>query len=778
MHTRRLLLNLSLILIILAVAGCDVSGDTIVITATPVHAPETPAQPYITPTTALVAVPTRLPNPTLGAAQQAIQFGNHDQALQIFDDLAAQADAELMASAAFGRAEAYVREGMHTEATGALSAFIREYPDDVRIPHAHFMRADAYLALDQWQLAINDYNTYLSLRPGVLDSYAYERMAEAYTALGQSQQARTFYARAADAPRTVASQVALREDLAAEYLAAGQVQAAIDQYDAILQRAENDDYRAYIEYQIAQLLLNNGSTTPGYTRLQTIVDQYPATHHAYLALGQLLTAQYDIDFYTRGRINYENGYYQTAVDDLNTHVDRTGDAPPDLLLMLGRAYRSLGQTESALRVFQMVLDRYPPGDPAFGEAWLAQGRTLFQNNDIEGAIIKYLALAENHPDVPQGAEALARAGYLYAMQDDVANAVSTFNKLNVQYPDSEWTHSFYQASAYLYLGERYLEGGQDDAARQMLEQATQADPGSFESVRAGDLLHGRAPFEPPDADTLVFEFDEARELTQAEAWMKTTFGITGAGPLYALGPELETDGRMIRGRELLLINDYDAAEQEFDALRTAYRDDPLALYQLAVYLRGIKLYRLSITAAANLITLAGIDTLSAPPYIARLRYPVYYQALVLPESAANDLDPLLVFSLIRQESLFEGYATSFAAAQGLMQIIPDTGAWVAEQLAWENYVNSDVYRPFINVKFGAFYLSWVFEFVGGEDVPYAALAGYNGGPGNAVRWLEASGEDFDRFVETIDFPETRAYVTRIYEQYAIYRALYSVAAAG
>ena len=56
---------------------------------------------------------------------------------------------------------------------------------------------------------------------------------------------------------------------------------------------------------------------------------------------------------------------------------------------------------------------------------------------------------------------------------------------------------------------------------------------------------------------------------------------------------------------------------------------------------------------------------------------------------------------------------------------------------------------------------------------YPALAGYNGGPGNAARWWEAAGEDPDLFVEHIGFQETRTYVRRITEHHAKYRWLYA-----
>jgi soluble lytic murein transglycosylase len=105
-----------------------------------------------------------------------------------------------------------------------------------------------------------------------------------------------------------------------------------------------------------------------------------------------------------------------------------------------------------------------------------------------------------------------------------------------------------------------------------------------------------------------------------------------------------------------------------------------------------------------------------------------------------------------------------------MQIIPDTGEWIALQLSWPNYQNSDVYRPYINVHFGTYYLRWIMDMV--DNLPYVALAGYNGGPGNASQWLSISGADLDLFVQAISYDETQTYVRRIYEQYNVYRALY------
>jgi soluble lytic murein transglycosylase len=76
----------------------------------------------------------------------------------------------------------------------------------------------------------------------------------------------------------------------------------------------------------------------------------------------------------------------------------------------------------------------------------------------------------------------------------------------------------------------------------------------------------------------------------------------------------------------------------------------------------------------------------------------------------------------------------------------------------------------VGLTFGAYYLALQLEEFDGDV--HAALAAYNAGPGNAARWYEVAGSDLDRFVDTIDFNETRTYVERIYAGFDIYRELY------
>jgi soluble lytic murein transglycosylase len=197
--------------------------------------------------------------------------------------------------------------------------------------------------------------------------------------------------------------------------------------------------------------------------------------------------------------------------------------------------------------------------------------------------------------------------------------------------------------------------------------------------------------------------------------------------------------------------------------------DAIGQYSLALWLREHELYRPSIQAAANIIYTTGWSR-SVPAFIWRLVYPSYYDDLVVGEAFSNGLDPLLFFALLRQESLYDPLIGSSAGAQGLAQVMPATGEWIAGQLG-EAYVVSDLLRPNVAVRYGAWYLAQQLAYLDGD--PLAGLAAYNAGPGNAVKWRDAGGGDPDFFYEAIAFSETRRYLDTILPNYYFYAWLYA-----
>jgi soluble lytic murein transglycosylase len=202
---------------------------------------------------------------------------------------------------------------------------------------------------------------------------------------------------------------------------------------------------------------------------------------------------------------------------------------------------------------------------------------------------------------------------------------------------------------------------------------------------------------------------------------------------------------------------------------------PADSFRLANYLLDLGLYRSGITTLRQVLTLAGYDehsaSLQVADYFNHVRYGLYFRELVEPAAQLNQFDALFLFSVMRQESLYEGFVRSSAGARGLMQIIPETGADVASRMGWPLSFEPDMlYRPIVSVKLGTYYLASNRVYLNGDL--YAALAAYNAGPGNALIWQGLADNDPDLFLEVVRPEETRNYIRGIYEIYNIYRTLY------
>lgn len=755
------------------------------------------------PSATLIPTLTVAPEVALLAAERSMLNGYYETAVLTYETVLAQGEtvpADMRASAAFGLGQSAVREGLFEEAVQALTTFIQDFPDDGRIPQAHFLRGDAYLGLSDWTAAIADFRTYLSLRPDLLNSYALERIADAELALGQESAALESYKAAADASRGLVPWLALRERVAQVYTASQRYGEALAQYDAILEVAQNAPYRAGIELLAARALINDGELDAGLGRMERIFTEYAGLPEAYLAMQTLLENGRTLDSMERARVSFDYGDYTGAIEALNQYTTERPitEVPAEVHLMRGRAYREIGNTQAALTAFQTIIDQYTT-DPLFGQALLEQGRTAFIGGDIPGAIERYLAIASTYDYLPEAAESLWRAGFLYATNGEAEKARPIFERLADTYSDAPQAADglFLAASAAFNAGdfaaaERYygelaakttgddradallqagrlaIQRGETQAAAQAFQQAAQSAPDSYYGARARDIMSGQEAFAPPARTT--FQFDDLAQVQEAESWLRSTFDISQEEALWYLSPSLENDPRIVRGKELWAVAAYDEARQEFSDIIDDYEDDALASYQLAVFLRGLGPYNASIQAAANVIIAADVGTLDAPPFIARMRYPAYYLDVVQDSSARHNLDPLLLYSLIRHESLFDTNATAAAGEKGLTQVIPSTGEYIASQLRWPDYQHTDLFRPYAGIEFGAFFLSEQVQRFDGNIT--AALAAYNAGPGRAQQWLDASGGDHDLFLNAITIDSTRLYVQRIYGYYNIYRALY------
>lgn len=141
----------------------------------------------------------------------------------------------------------------------------------------------------------------------------------------------------------------------------------------------------------------------------------------------------------------------------------------------------------------------------------------------------------------------------------------------------------------------------------------------------------------------------------------------------------------------------------------------------------------------------------------RILYPIRFVDSLVELSESEGLDPALVASIVRAESRFKPKAVSPRGAIGLMQIMPTTGEWIAEQIGVSTATTEELFEPRRNMAFGTWYLASLLDRFG--DIS-TALQAYNAGPTNAERW---------RSTDESPYPETAAYVNRVLRAVPVYR---------
>ncbi len=806
MISRLGLFSLSVVLLLLT--ACSAQPNPIAlatVTATDAPRPAGTSAPTIAPSPTATVTPTATPSPTptpqpevlLKDAAQAVHDGDYEAAIQEYQAVIDEPSSPLQKqSALIELALTHLRANNLNDAIDRFDQFIDQYPKADRLADAYFGLGEAYFDQSQWTKAIEAYQKYLALRGDVIASYVQERIGDAFTQQNDAEQAAIAYQTALSNAASTSDAAGLREKLALAYRLSKNYGAALAQYDQILSFAQQPAYRAQIMYRAGQTLIDSGQADAGYQRWVELVNTYSDRNDAYQALVALINAGVTVNEFQRGLVDYYARQYDAAIAAFERFIAANQDHG-NAHYYIGLAYRSAGNLKAAIPAFDEVINTHPEAS-RWGDAWLEKAQAQWSGGDLDDALNTLTTFVKKHAAAPQASTALWNAAGYLEKSGDYKRAIDFNLQLQADYPnDGNASESLFDAGldAYridqptiaisawralsntyplsqLYTASLFWQGktllkSNRSQAEAVLRLADR-DPRSYFGLRAADLTSnaGALPFVPARLD---IDPDEGR--ADAEAWLANWLNVPITS-LQSLPASVTSDPHFQRGEELWRLGKTAQARDEMVALRSAFDDDAVAQYTLSIYCRDIGLYYPSIAAAARLIRMSPAGAVDqAPIFLARLVYPIYYHNLIAPEVEANDVDPLIIYSLIRQESLFEGIATSSAFANGLMQIIPATGEQIARDLNWPNYQQRDLYRPMVSVKFGVYYLKRYGLNLLDNDM-FAAWAAYNGGPGNAARWRDAAKGDVDLFVENISLAETRLYIERLRENLAMYQKLY------
>ncbi len=173
--------------------------------------------------------------------------------------------------------------------------------------------------------------------------------------------------------------------------------------------------------------------------------------------------------------------------------------------------------------------------------------------------------------------------------------------------------------------------------------------------------------------------------------------------------------------------------------------------RLAPWLIGLSLFLIALPVL-----------LRAPDAVQRALHPLRYEAEIRAASAEYGLEPAFVAGVIYAESRYNPDVQSSRGAYGLMQVLPETAAFISQRSG----ITGDYRDPATNVRMGSWYLNYLQGRYDGDQA--LTLAAYNSGEGQVDSWL-AEGREVP---EEIPFQETRDYVTNVAEARDTYAELY------
>ncbi len=396
----------------------------------------------------------------------------------------------------------------------------------------------------------------------------------------------------------------------------------------------------------------------------------------------------------------------------------------------------------ALALLDQVMTRFPDQG---AEALAFRADLLDELKSSASAQQARASVLSQYPDSAVAAEIRFTKAEASAAKGDYAAAMTWAQQLISAAPKDDLA-----AKSGFFLGKWSLKQNQPNVAESAFKQVIREHPESYYAWRSAVHL-----------DWEVGDFDTVRNFTPLIAFPSQRSpqpaGSTTVQELHLLGQDVAAWGQW----QIELVNPQapTVTEQFTDGiLRLGVGDNLEGIFMVS-----------SLAWRDHPTEKSEYQQLKVTPAYWQALYPFPFSGLILGWAQQRKLNPLLVTALVRQESRFQADISSAVGAMGLMQVMPDTAAWIAEQTGDKAYTLN---APEDNVKLGTWYLDYTHREY--SDNSLFAVASYNAGPGSVDGWIKkANFTSADEFVEKIPYPETKGYVESVFGGYWNYLRLYN-----
>lgn len=433
------------------------------------------------------------------------------------------------------------------------------------------------------------------------------------------------------------------------------------------------------------------------------------------------------------------------------------EARPLWMQSILRLYRNnAGRYEKEIRAMDAALQDASQFSKENANNLWVKGFEYEQKENYDSAIVCYRTLSHKRfKNNVKRQWAKFRIGFVYYKQEKWNEAVAAF--IDASKEPFLWSGS----GARMFLGDAYMKLGKDSLAREAYLDCIRDFPLAYYAHRSRLKLveYGlMAEKDVPYAHGVLMAPE------QTLAWVRASQKIG----------KPDTSYNAERYKRIRTLFQYGFSEQAFALYDEARKKNAKRLDFLYEY--GKLFYEMGETAAGYRLARQfqnNIDRrrLMAPPIdVLHYLYPIPYKEQVKFHSGER-IDPFFVYSVMRQESIFNFEIMSPAGACGLLQIMPATGKMLAGKEGLENFEPRQLFNAYMNIRLGIRYLvDLKAEY--NDDYMYV-LGNYNAGPKPTKRWQAAGeGKHWDVRAEEISYWETRDYVKRVMGNYWIYQEIY------
>lgn len=351
--------KLLLSILLIFITGCNLPAP---VAGNPTLIPGTTAiltqPPPVLPTFTPEPTPTPVPAVRIVNADRALFYGDYSLARSEYQTaFETSGETEVRAAALLGLARVDYAEANYASALALLRTLTTDYPGTISLPSGFFLLGESYFALGRYQEAAETYTSYMTLRPGLIDSYVYEKIGDGMLEIGSYTDAVAAYNAAIQAPH-LGDNLGFQVKIAQTYAAANDLNAALALYDQIFAQTSNDFLKAQMDLLAGRAHLQRGESELAYQRFSHAVENYPRAFDSYSALVALVDAGVPVSEFDRGVVDYYAGQYNLALAALNRYIENNPEHDGSAYHFRALTLRALGEYQAAVDSWTVLGSRY------------------------------------------------------------------------------------------------------------------------------------------------------------------------------------------------------------------------------------------------------------------------------------------------------------------------------------------------------------------------------------------------------------------------------------